>query len=99
MFWKKSPTREKHRKNRFFVPSKFPDRHVFWGPPCRYPPREAEIKLIGNTTTEAGLQVQAALDKRKYPTCQKVSDEQLSQVRLTTATFHGDWNYTVAPDR
>jgi hypothetical protein len=21
----------------------FPDRHVFWGPPCRYPPREAEI--------------------------------------------------------
>jgi transposase len=59
---------------------------------------EIVIKLIGNTTTEAGLQVQAALDKRKYPTCQKVSDEQLAQVRLTAATFHGDWNYTITPN-
>jgi transposase len=58
---------------------------------------EIIIKLIGNTTTEAGLKVQAALDKRKYPTRKKVSDEQLAQVRLTAATFHGDWNYTVAP--
>jgi hypothetical protein len=59
---------------------------------------EIVIKLIGNTTTESGLQVQAALDKRKYPTCQKVSDEQLAQVRLTTAAFHGDWNYTITPN-
>jgi hypothetical protein len=59
---------------------------------------EIIVKLIGSTTTEAGLQVQAALDRRKYPTRKKVSDEQLAQVRLTTASFHGDWNYTVAPD-
>jgi hypothetical protein len=60
---------------------------------------EIIIKLIGNTTTKAGLQVQAAIDKRKYPTRKKVSDEQLAKVRLTAAAFHGDWNYTVAPDR
>ncbi len=59
---------------------------------------EIIIKLIGSTTTEAGLQVQAALDKRKYPIRTKVSDEQLAQVHLTAAPFHGDWNYTVAPD-
>jgi transposase len=59
---------------------------------------EIIIKLIGSTTTEAGLQVHAGLDRRKYPTRKKVSDEQLAQVRLTAASFHGDWNYTVAPD-
>jgi hypothetical protein len=59
---------------------------------------EIVIKLIGSTTTDAGLQVRAELDRKKYPTSKKVSDEQLAQVRLTAAPFHGDWNYTVAPD-
>jgi hypothetical protein len=59
---------------------------------------EIIIKLIGSTTTEAGLQVQAGLDRRKYLTRKKVSDEQLAQVCLTAASFHGEWNYTVAPD-
>lgn len=59
---------------------------------------EIIIQLIGSTTTAAGLQVRAALDKRKYATRKKVSDEQLAEVHLTAAAFHGDWNYTVAPD-
>ena len=59
---------------------------------------EIIIKLIGSTTTEAGLQVQAGLDRRRYLTRKKVSNEQLAQVRLTAASFHGEWNYTVAPD-
>jgi transposase len=59
---------------------------------------EIIIKLIGSTTTEAGLQVQAGLDRRRYLTRKKVSNEQLAQVRLTVASFHGEWNYTVAPD-
>ena len=59
---------------------------------------EIIIKLIGSTTTEAGLQVRAGLDRRRYLTRKKVSDEQLAQVSLTAASFHGEWNYTVAPD-
>jgi transposase len=59
---------------------------------------EIIIKLIGSTTTEAGLQVQAGLDRRRYLTRKTVSNEQLAQVRLTAASFHGEWNYTVAPD-
>ena len=58
---------------------------------------EIIIKLIGSTTTEAGLHVQAGLDRRRYPTGKKVSDEQLAEVRLRAAPFHGDWNYTIAP--
>ena len=36
--------------------------------------------------------------QKKLSNSQKVSDEQLAEVRLTAATFHGDWNYIVAPD-
>jgi len=56
------------------------------------------IKLIGSTTTEAGLKVKAGLDRRKYATSKKISDDELAQVRLTAAAFHGDWNYTVTPE-
>jgi len=59
---------------------------------------EIIIKLIGNTTTEAGLRVRTALDKRKYPTGKKVRDEQLKAVNIKAAAFHGDWNYTIRPD-
>jgi hypothetical protein len=55
------------------------------------------IKLIGSTTTAAGLKVKAGLDRKKYTTSKKISDDQLAQVRLTAAAFHGDWNYTVTP--
>ena len=33
----------------------------------------------------------------KYPKGVKVSDAQLGAVNLTCHTFHGDWNYTIAP--
>jgi hypothetical protein len=26
-----------------------------------------------------------------------VSDEQMAQINLTTESFHGEWNYTIAP--
>jgi len=55
------------------------------------------VKLIGQTTTRAGLKVKAVLDRRSYPDGQKVSNEELAQVNLHRATFHGDWNYSVMP--
>jgi hypothetical protein len=41
--------------------------------------------------------VRAELDRNKYPKGVKVSDAQLDAVNLTRHTFHGDWNYTIAP--
>jgi hypothetical protein len=58
---------------------------------------ETVIELIGNTTTSQGLQVQAALDSKGYPTGIKVSAAELAAVRLEPAPFHGEWNYTIRP--
>jgi Rhodopirellula transposase DDE domain len=57
------------------------------------------VNLIGNTTTKAGLQIQAELDTNAYRTGIKVSDEELAAVRLQKAPFHGEWNYTITPNR
>jgi len=59
---------------------------------------EVIVKLIGATTTQQGLRVRAALDRGKYPAGVKVSKEQFQQLQLAPADFHGDWNYTIAPN-
>jgi transposase len=58
---------------------------------------QAIVNLIASTTTRAGLTVKAALDTHHYETKVKVSDEQLSRLRLTRHAFHGEWNYTLSP--
>jgi hypothetical protein len=56
------------------------------------------VQLIGNTKTTAGLQIRAELDEHTYPTKEMVTTEQLASIRLIPASFHGEWNYTIAPD-
>jgi hypothetical protein len=58
---------------------------------------EVIVNLIGNTTTRAGLAIRARLDRRRYARGVKVTDQDLAHLNLTTAAFHGEWNYTVAP--
>ncbi len=58
---------------------------------------EVIVELIANTTTQEGLQVQAALDWQQYPTGIKVSDAEIAALCLEPAEFHGDWNYTIRP--
>jgi hypothetical protein len=55
------------------------------------------VNLIGSTTTKAGLQIEAELDTNTYRTGIKVTAEELAAVRLEKASFHGEWNYTIAP--
>jgi hypothetical protein len=55
------------------------------------------VQLIGNTRTTAGLKICSELDEHVYPLKETVTAEQLATVQLTPATFHGEWNYTVAP--
>jgi len=55
------------------------------------------VNLIGHTTTRTGLTVRADLDTGAYPTGIKVPDTDLAAVQLEPATFHGDWNYAIAP--
>lgn len=58
---------------------------------------ETIVRLIARTTTVKGLKVTCRLDRRKYPTGRKVTDEDMKRVNLERATFHGDWNYTIRP--
>jgi hypothetical protein len=59
---------------------------------------EVVVNLIGHTTTNTGLIIQAELDKNAYPTGIKVSREDMTQLKLSPAKFHGkDWNYAIKP--
>lgn len=57
------------------------------------------VSLIGSTRTDEGLEVHAWLDRRQYQKSRKVSDSQLSEVRIKRDKFHGDWNYRILPSR
>ena len=58
---------------------------------------ETIVNLIARTTTAKGLTVTCRLDRRKYPTGRKVSDDEMRTVNLQRHTFHGDWNYVIRP--
>jgi hypothetical protein len=60
---------------------------------------EVIVKLIANTTTQAGLRIRAELDRGKYQTGIKITDAELAALNLKPDNFHGDWNYTVMPGR
>lgn len=57
------------------------------------------VSLIAGTRTKTGLQVRCEIDKNRYPKGEKVSDEQMSKLNLKPDKFHGDWNYTIHPNR
>jgi transposase len=56
---------------------------------------EVVVNLIGKTTTESGLKVEAMLDMNAYPTKIKISDDELAKVNIKKHKFHGEWNYTI----
>jgi transposase len=58
---------------------------------------EVIVNLIGATTSRTGLEVYAQLDERAYPDKVKVSDAELSAVKLKHGAFHPEWNYTIKP--
>jgi hypothetical protein len=55
------------------------------------------VDLIGATTTRTGLTVRAEHDTGTYPNGIKVTDAELTAVRLRAHQFHGEWNYSVNP--
>jgi len=59
---------------------------------------EIIVNLIGSTTTESGLKINAALDKRIYEKGIAVTAEQMQTVNIKPDKFHGDWNYAIAPN-
>jgi hypothetical protein len=57
---------------------------------------EVIVNLIANTTTNAGLEIQSALDTEKYPTGIKISEQEMTSINLEKNSFHGKWNYMIS---
>jgi hypothetical protein len=60
--------------------------------------RETVVNFINHTTTEQGLRIHAQLDERTYTRGRKISDQELAEVHLERANFHGEWNYIIHPN-
>jgi hypothetical protein len=58
---------------------------------------ETVVNLISRTKTAKGLKVNCRLDRRKYPTGRKISQQDMQKVILVRNKFHGDWNYVIKP--
>jgi hypothetical protein len=61
--------------------------------------RAVVVNLIAATTTAAGFGIQAELDEGEYPTGTKVTDAEFAGINLKRSSFHGDWNYTILPEK
>lgn len=59
---------------------------------------EVIVKLIGNTTTKSGLKIISELDSNKYEKGIKITNKELKKVNLIKDKFHGEWNYSIAPN-
>lgn len=57
------------------------------------------VQLIGATTTETGLAVRCEIDRNLYAKGIEVSDEELQAINITRNAFHGEWNYSIAPNQ
>ena len=58
---------------------------------------EVVVSLIGSTRTKSGLRIKAELDKANYPTGRKITGEQMAELQIERADFHGEWNYLISP--
>jgi transposase len=59
----------------------------------------AIVNLIAATKTDTGLKVYCVLDTKKYPKAVKPTAEQMAKINLKPDKFHGDWNYSIVPDK
>jgi transposase len=57
------------------------------------------VNLIAATKTNTGLKVHCILDTKKYPKAVKPTAEQMARINLKPDNFHGDWNYSIIPDK
>ena len=55
------------------------------------------VRLIANTTTARGLTVTCRLDRRRYSTGRKVTEEEMASINIAPLRFHGEWNYVIHP--
>jgi len=55
------------------------------------------VSLVSSTRTAEGLEVHCRLDENNYPKGRKITDAEMSEIRIKRNAFHGDWNYEIKP--
>ena len=58
---------------------------------------EVIVNLISGTTNKKGLKIMAELSSSCYEKGVKVTNEEMSAVRISGNAFHPEWNYTITP--
>jgi hypothetical protein len=60
--------------------------------------RQVVVNLIGNTTTETGLRIQAAIDENAYIRREsRCPTKSWLRSPSSADAFHGEWNYRLIP--
>lgn len=55
------------------------------------------VNLISGTSSRTGLSVKCDLDRNEYVKGIRISDEEMEGLNITKDTWHGEWNYAIAP--
>jgi Rhodopirellula transposase DDE domain len=58
---------------------------------------ETVVNMISATKTSQGLHVKAVLDKGRYETGVKISDDQMKELKLRPHQQNPEWNYSLLP--
>lgn len=59
--------------------------------------RQVVVNLIGNTTTQTGLKIQAKLDEQTYEKGIEILKDEFDAIAIERDEFHGEWNYQIKP--
>jgi hypothetical protein len=55
------------------------------------------MRMSGTPAEHRRISAPCRLDRRKYPTGRKVTNEEMSQINIKRDKFHGEWNYVIRP--
>ena len=58
---------------------------------------ETVVNMISATRTSQGLRVKAVLDRGRYETGVKITDEQMNELKLRPHQQNPEWNYSLIP--
>jgi hypothetical protein len=60
---------------------------------------ETVIELLNHTTTKHGLTITAIKDDNLYQLGKKITATEMATLNICRHEFHGDWNYTISPQK
>ena len=58
---------------------------------------ETVVNMISATKTSQGLRVKAVLDRGRYETGVKISDDQMKELKLRPHQQNPEWNHSLLP--